>query len=70
MKLKDLKRLSREVSKACSFAEEIKAKVENDLNVIGELDKKVAEAKSTILTLETQLKEANKILTNLHDLLS
>jgi len=70
MKLKDLQRLNREVSRACSFAEEIKAKVEKDLKTIQELDEKVVEAKSTILILEKRLKEVNKVLSNLYELLS
>ena len=70
MNIKALNKLTQEVSKASAFAEEIKNKVNTDLQRISELDTFVSETKQTILTLEQRLKAANETLTKLNDLLS
>jgi len=70
MKIKELKKLSQEVQRACLFAEEIKSKVTNDLHTITELDAFVQDVKQTVLTLEEKLTSANQVLGKLDELLS
>ena len=70
MKIKELKKLAKEVQKASRFAEEIKSKVTNDLERINELDAFVKEVKETVLTLEVRVKGANEVLSKLDELLS
>lgn len=70
MKIKELKKLAKEVQKASLFAEEIKSKVTNDLKRINELDAFVKEVKGTIVELEKRVTGANTVLSKLDELLS
>ena len=70
MNIKELKKLSLEVSKASQFATQIQERVQGDLERIRELDSFVSETKSVILDLEQKVYNANVVLTKLNSLLS
>ena len=70
MNIKELKKLSLEVSKASQFATQIQERVQGDLERIRELDSFVSETKSVILDLEQKVQNANVVLTKLNSLLS
>jgi hypothetical protein len=69
MNIKELKKLSLEVSKASQFATQIQERVQGDLERIKELDSFVSETKSVILDLEEKVRNANAVLTKLNSLL-
>lgn len=68
-KFKDLKNLGNQISTMCLFAEQIKAKVNNDLGQIQTAKTFINSVQETLEDMRTKLAESEKTLAKLQDLL-
>lgn len=67
--IKELKKLGAMVSEAAMFAQQIKARVMNDLETLSTLEKTVIESQEFLNMLNSQVKDAKSTLTKLQALL-
>ena len=68
-KFKDLKKLAKTVNNACSFAEQIKNRVHEDLTTIESTKSFIGNISNSLETMKTMLEESEKTLRKLQDLL-
>lgn len=68
-KFKDLRKLGNKIDDMCAFAEDIKARVEQDLTRISEAKTFISDVTETLTKLETKLNGAENTLLKLDDLL-
>ncbi|MCJ7635212.1 hypothetical protein MUP77_22835 [Candidatus Bathyarchaeota archaeon] len=68
-KFKDLKRLGTQIGTMCMFAEQIKAKVNNDLAQIVKAKTFINGIQETLQDMNSKLQESEKTLANLQQML-
>lgn len=68
-KFKDLKSLGTQIGTMCMFAEQIKAKVNNDLAQITKAKTFINSVQETLQDMNLKLQESEKTLAKLQDLL-